>query len=55
MIKVMNKNNGDVAEVYDITYDKNGYPRFLVYKGGQWVRLSAKHFAPIDENIFKVI
>lgn len=34
-------------EVFDITYDKAGYPHFLIYKYGQWVRLSAKHFRPI--------
>ena len=32
--------------VYDISYDKNGYPLFLVYINERWQRLSAKHFIP---------
>ena len=32
---IMNKDNDKMCEVFDITYDKNGYPRFLVYKDGQ--------------------
>lgn len=40
-----------IYEVYDITYDKNGYPHFLIYKDGQWVRLSAKHFRPIVRTV----
>lgn len=36
--------------VYDITYDAiTGYPQFLIYEDGQWLRLSAKHFAPAPE------
>lgn len=42
-----NKNDGLAYEVFDITYDQRGYPHFLVYKDGQWVRMSAKHFEPI--------
>ena len=45
---IMNKDNDKMCEVFDITYDKNGYPRFLVYKDGQWIRMSAKHFAPVS-------
>ncbi len=36
------------VEVYDITYNSNGYPLFLIYLDGQWLRKSAKHFRPID-------
>lgn len=43
---VVNKNNNKKYEVYDITYDNAGYPHFLIYKEGQWVRKSAKHFKP---------
>lgn len=43
---VTNKNNNEKYEVYDISYDKAGYPRFLIYKNNQWVRMSAKHFKP---------
>jgi hypothetical protein len=37
-----------LVEVYDITYNSNGYPLFLIYLDGQWLRKSAKHFRPID-------
>lgn len=40
------KETGDIYEIYDISYNKNGYPHFLVYKDGQWMRMSAKHFKP---------
>jgi hypothetical protein len=46
---VVNKDTGKMYEVYDITYDKAGYPHFLIYKDNQWVRMSAKHFKPIGE------
>lgn len=45
---VINKSNDKRYEVFDITYDKAGYPHFLVYKDEQWVRLSAKHFRPYN-------
>lgn len=45
---VVNKNNDKKYEVYDITYDNAGYPHFLIYKDGQWVRMSAKHFRPYE-------
>lgn len=35
------------VKVYDISYDRNGYPLFLIYINGQWVRKSAKYFKPI--------
>lgn len=39
--------------VYDVTYDKkSGYPLFLVYLDGQWLRKSAKYFKPIPEVVF---
>ena len=48
-VNVVNKDTGKMYEVYDITYDKAGYPHFLIYKDNQWVRMSAKHFKPIGE------
>lgn len=45
---VINKNNGKDYRVFDITYDKAGYPHFLIYKDEQWVRMSAKYFRPYD-------
>lgn len=43
---IMNKDNNKMCEVFDITYDNAGYPHFLIYKDGQWIRMSAKHFRP---------
>lgn len=36
----------DTIPVYDVSYDSNGYPMFLIYQHGQWLRKSAKHFRP---------
>lgn len=44
---VINKSNGVIYRVYDVTYDKAGYPHFLIYKDGQWLRISAKYFTPV--------
>ena len=49
-MNVINKSNGKSYTVYDITYDKAGYPHFLVYKDGQWLRMSAKYFRPYNEE-----
>jgi hypothetical protein len=53
---VKNKNNNEAYEVFDIAYNKNGYPHFLIYKDGEWIRMSAKHFKPYspedDESSF---
>ena len=47
IFNVINKNNGEKYEVFDIVYNSAGYPHFLVYKDGQWLRMSAKYFRPI--------
>lgn len=49
-MNVVNKDNGKDYRVYDITYDKAGYPHFLIYKDGQWLRMSAKYFRPYSEQ-----
>jgi hypothetical protein len=55
-ITLINKNNNKQYTVYDITYDKAGYPHFLIYKDGQWLRMSAKHFRPFNnEDFMKVM
>ena len=33
-------------DVFDVSYDKTGFPLFLVYHNRQWMRRSAKHFVP---------
>ena len=43
---LINKNDGKTYKIYDIVYDKTGYPHFLIYKDSEWVRMSAKHFRP---------
>ena len=47
---VVNKDTGKMYEVYDILYDKAGYPHFLIYKDNQWARMSAKHFRPLEDK-----
>lgn len=55
-MNVINKSNGKDYMVYDITYDKAGYPHFLIYKDGHWLRMSAKHFRPYNiEDLHKEI
>ena len=49
-MNLVNKDNGKDYRVYDITYDKAGYPHFLIYKDGHWLRMSAKHFRPYSEQ-----
>jgi len=41
---VYDKKTDDPITVYDITYDKSGYPHFLIFRDNQWLRVSAKHF-----------
>ena len=36
------------VKVYDISYDSNGYPLFLIYHNEQWLRKSAKYFQPFE-------
>lgn len=43
---VYEKGSGNGYIVYDISYNKAGYPHFLIYKDGQWIRQSAKYFHP---------
>lgn len=43
---VKHKKTSMLYDVYDITYNKAGYPQFLIYKDGQWLRVSAKYFIP---------
>lgn len=44
---VVDKRDNERYRVYDITYDRAGYPHFLIYKNEQWLRVSAKHFRPV--------
>lgn len=49
-MKVTEKETGFDYEVFDITYDNVGYPQFLIYKDGQWIRRSAKYFKPAKKS-----
>ena len=53
IFNVINKNNNEKYEVFDIAYNSAGYPHFLVYKDGQWLRMSAKYFRPITVEDLK--
>lgn len=44
------KNESRIVKVYDITYDSKGFPLFLIYLDGQWIRKSAKYFIPKGEK-----
>ena len=50
-LNVINKSSGRRHKVYDIVYDKAGYPHFLIYKDGKWLRTSAKYFEPYDNSM----
>lgn len=51
MFKVTEKETSKSFDVFDITYDAiTGYPQFLIYKGGQWLRVSAKRFEPYEDG-----
>ena len=50
---LVNKDNNKIYDIYDIKYDKAGYPHFLIYKDNQWISMSAKHFRPADADDYK--
>ena len=37
------------VQVYDVAYDKSGYPLFLVKQNGECLKMSAKYFLTKDE------
>ena len=51
--KVVEKQSGVPQTVYAVKADKNGYPRFLVYRDSRnsWVWVKAKHFVPIKGDL----
>lgn len=50
---LVDKRDNKTYQVYDIAYNKTGYPIFLIYKDNQWLRVSAKHFSPCTaEKLF---
>jgi len=52
MFNVMWKSSWCKVTVFDVSYDSNGAPLFLVYDRANhaWVRKAAKHFLPVDRR-----
>lgn len=48
-MKVYERKTGKEFEVYDICYNKSGYPEFLIYDSG-WLVKSAAYFRPVKER-----
>lgn len=46
LFKVVLIDTNEIVDVYDVTYDSNGYPQFLIYRNNQWIRKSAKNYKP---------
>jgi hypothetical protein len=49
-MQVINKDNNEIYEVYDIVYHQSGAPKFLIYKDDQWMRVSAKYYKPVTAS-----
>ena len=48
MFKVRDNKTGKIFTVYDITYDADGDPYFLVYDDGIWVQYNANFYEPVE-------
>ena len=48
MFKVRDNKTGKIFTVYDITYDADDEPYFLVYDDGIWVQYSASFYEPVE-------
>lgn len=48
MFKVRDNKTGKIFTVYDITYDADDDPYFLVYDDGIWVQYSASFYEPVE-------
>lgn len=48
MFKVKWRESWEDVTVYDVRYDSNGFPQFLIYSKDtrEWLLVSAKHFLP---------
>lgn len=51
-MKMVLRGTDKIVDVYDVAYDSSGFPHFLIYENGQWVRRSAKHFRPPESKDF---
>ena len=48
MFKVRDNKTGRIFTVYDITYDADDDPYFLIYDDGIWVQYSANFYEPVE-------
>lgn len=48
MFNVRDNKTGKIFTVYDITYDANDDPYFLVCDDGIWVQYSASFYEPVE-------
>lgn len=48
-IKYIAKFQDRFYTVFDTKVDKNGFPKFLIYKNNAWIWCSAKYFRPWEE------
>ena len=48
MCTVKDKQSEKIYRVYDITYDKDDEPYFLIYEDGVWVQYSASFYEPLE-------
>ena len=46
-LKLYDNTTKQAEIIYNVSYNKSGYPVFLIFKDGQWIRKSAKYFSPI--------
>ena len=50
-LTVIHKETSKIHTVYDLSYDKCGYPHFLIYEDNQLKRVGIKHFEPFTHFI----
>lgn len=50
MFKVRDNKTGKMFTVYDITYDADDDPYFLVYDDGIWAQYSASFYEPLEPD-----
>ena len=51
MMILYDKLNSNPETIYAVLDDSNGYPKFLIRKGNQWIWRSAKHY--ITEEVYQ--
>jgi hypothetical protein len=50
MMILYDKHTGRKEIIYAVLDDDNGYPKFLIRNGNQWIYRSAKHYITKDER-----